>query len=52
MDSESHGIGRFMGHFDDKTDNGSIGRLTAINARYSLERIVIEIDLERHNRSE
>ena len=28
MDSESHGIGRFMGHFDDKSDNGAIGRLT------------------------
>ena len=30
MDSESHGIGRFMGHFDDKSDNGAIGRLTTV----------------------
>ena len=36
MDSESHGIGRFMGHFDDKSDNGDIGRLTTAKSRASV----------------
>ena len=47
MDSESHGIGRFMGHFDDKMDNGSIGRLTE---RVFNTRLLIFIAGNRKNR--
>ena len=36
MESEPHGIGRFMGHFDDKSDSSSIGRLIAKQNAYHM----------------
>ena len=39
MEPEPHGIGRFMGHFDDKSDSSSIGRLIAKQNAYHMGHI-------------